>query len=1529
MNRLKTFFRVLLLIGVLGIFTPMFGAQFYLSTEKSFMETEKAEVKIESRSMKSVNVRLYKVPDPQKFIKSRKNINRVYIESENIKSNPAEILLKYGNNFKRNLLQYGSRTFKNKKARKSANKNIGNALGTKYVKRKLTVGINKNYKFIREFEKELSGDNAWTHSYIDFGKLSAGLYLTEVYNSGYIAYSLVHVSKIAMFIKKSDTRLMIQTLNKATGKAVKKNITVYNFKDGKKLKSGTTSDKGIYNFKFKKNQYSELLVFAGEGKDFTFYKVSLYPTAKIERMVYIYTDSPIYKPGQTVHIKGVIRDFKNSIYVIPNVSSAKITITGPRGNKFDVGSSKVAEYGSFVNKYEIKSDGSTGMYKIVAKIGKKTYKGEFKVRHYVKPKFKVDVKSSKKIVVGDERINFTIKAKYFTGNAVKKGKVRYSIFKTPAREDIMESKQDIFEDPAYASKVEFVDSKNAILDDNGEFSGGFSPKKYGIDRDYVFIIKAEVTDESYARGSGQVKVKVVQAEFFMQARIGKAVYTPGENVNIRVKLAYADGRPVKDKSISYKATLDDGRQSVSSGKKTTDSRGNAKISFKAKGKGFLKVAIKSKDSFGNKVVENVYTWIGKDGSTFVYSSGDITIVFDKDEYQPGDKARILIVSPVPKVNILISSERDDVYKLYFKKMSGNTMMVDLPITKKYTPNFFFTASFMFNNQIYENTVKVKVPPKDKVLNVKILTDKKSYYPRKSGKITVKVTDSKGKPVKAEVSLAVVNEALYRISADLFPDPRLFFYSYRWNSVTSMNSIALRFYGYSRVLRERYAMNYYNKKVWAFEDFMSTQNAYAGSKEAESKKRNGKGKSTKKEDGIVRKIFKDQIFWQGKLITDSKGKGTATVQFPDNLTEWRIVAIAVTKDTKVGKTYANIKTAKDFFVRFNIPKNLSYLDVGKGYATIINNTKRSRKITVSLSTKNINTDFKSKTVTVPAKSEKVVKFKLKPYKVARARITMRAKSGKLKDAIQKTIDITPVSIKQIYTDVKIIRKGTDLLVFKVPAGAIPSTIKASIGLSEMENPYGMVAEALPYVKGYPYGCVEQTTSGLLPTLVAYEVTKKLGMSLPGIFDDKDALLNKHLDRLYNYQNKQGGWGWWSGNKVDIYMTAYVMYALSFVKRIYPSKLDNNVYYRGTRALRNAVTGRNVDINTRVYGYYVLSLCGYKYKSMIQRMAKENITSPYALALLIMTAKNTGLSSLAKELSTKLEKMAVSDTLGSYWSHSGHYWYGDRVIVTSVAVRALIAGKPKSQLIDKGIIYLAMSRTGNYWRSTRQTAEAIYALSDYAMGGYMKKGSGSVSVSLNGKTAGKMSFSSKQYKNTISLNSENITAGKSHTIKFPSATGTYVASVMLEYHEKGKSIAPANNGIAVIRKYYKIENKKRKVLLGESPSVKAGDVVLVEVSTSASKPIDYAVLEDTIPAGFLPLYNVNEYNVGIKFFDRMAHHEFGKNKASFFFKYMRNGKYYYLMQATYPGIYYTTPTVAYGMYKPEDRGNSRSSLIQVKE
>jgi uncharacterized protein YfaS (alpha-2-macroglobulin family) len=149
------------------------------------------------------------------------------------------------------------------------------------------------------------------------------------------------------------------------------------------------------------------------------------------------------------------------------------------------------------------------------------------------------------------------------------------------------------------------------------------------------------------------------------------------------------------------------------------------------------------------------------------------------------------------------------------------------------------------------------------------------------------------------------------------------------------------------------------------------------------------------------------------------------------------------------------------------------------------------------------------------------------------------------------------------------KGEQTITITVPKQIDPSETRLEIAVSS--GPAGAMLDALPMLAGYPYGCTEQTMSRFYPTIIAADTLKRLGTDLEAIAKRRQegpkntrrharpgaALVSDSaelrrmaeagLERLYNFQHADGGWGWWQNDASSAYMTAYVLTGLQTTRR----------------------------------------------------------------------------------------------------------------------------------------------------------------------------------------------------------------------------------------------------------------------------------------------------------------------------------------------------------------------------------------------
>ena len=231
-------------------------------------------------------------------------------------------------------------------------------------------------------------------------------------------------------------------------------------------------------------------------------------------------------------------------------------------------------------------------------------------------------------------------------------------------------------------------------------------------------------------------------------------------------------------------------------------------------------------------------------------------------------------------------EGSDIYDHFNVHLTGVVTMVRIPIKDTYRPNFYIGVCFVRNKTFTNRHVRAKVSLDLQTLRVTLLPDKRIYKPGENATFTLKASDSYGRPARAELSVGVVDEAIYAVAEDLTPEMVGYFYYTRRNRVQTSFSFP--------------------------EIYLSDPD------------KAGAGFT-----GVVRKRFVDTAYWAPNVVTDSNGTASVTVKMPDNLTTWRTTVRAITRDTVCGETRGKVVTQKDLLVRLEMPRFL----IGSDHTTI--------------------------------------------------------------------------------------------------------------------------------------------------------------------------------------------------------------------------------------------------------------------------------------------------------------------------------------------------------------------------------------------------------------------------------------------------------------------------------------------------------------------------------------------------------------------------------------------------------------------
>jgi uncharacterized protein YfaS (alpha-2-macroglobulin family) len=401
----------------------------------------------------------------------------------------------------------------------------------------------------------------------------------------------------------------------------------------------------------------------------------------------------------------------------------------------------------------------------------------------------------------------------------------------------------------------------------------------------------------------------------------------------------------------------------------------------------------------------------------------------------------------------------------------------------------------------------------------VTTDKAVYEPGETVKAVIETKNSKGKGVSSEVSLAMVDRAVFQIQEDRNPAIGLFFYHPRPNNIITTYSTAYRFFGYSEEKRLQLALRSRPVPPLA---------------------------AMKEVSGSDRKIFKDTGYWSANLKTDAKGRLEVSIVLPHNIATWRLSAVAVTEGTQVGQTRKEFIARKDLMLNPAMPAYLVKGEKQTVAATLTNLSKEKMEgaVKIAITGGTIEGSDTHKIQIQPGRSAQV-HFTVSTGRdepANNAVITMKTEGGKLKDAVTVTVPLKTNGIESRDTAwVFAYESGVKkTLALELPSHFTPRKyyILAAPGVSDA------VKQSLAYLAGYPYGCIEQTMSRFMP-LLAVRQFGGMESALPAKLPE---MTQKGLALIRSNQLEDGSFAWFGGKQGDVMMTAYVLRGMALCEKL---------------------------------------------------------------------------------------------------------------------------------------------------------------------------------------------------------------------------------------------------------------------------------------------------------------------------------------------------------------------------------------------
>jgi uncharacterized protein YfaS (alpha-2-macroglobulin family) len=860
--------------------------------------------------------------------------------------------------------------------------------------------------------------------------------------------------------------------------------------------------------------------------------------------------------------------------------------------------------------------------------------------------------------------------------------------------------------------------------------------------------------------------------------------------------------------------------------------------------------------------------------------------------------------------------------------AGRSIVIDVPIEKKYAPNVYLDVSFVKNSDMYNQSQIIGVPARDKMLKLDIVPNKSEFKPRDVASYTVVARNDDGSPAaNTEVCLGIVDEAIYSIAPEAAANIKREFYGRRYNEVQTSLAIHYTFTGYGG---EKPADLAKNKSAYQLADFKN-DSSYA--------------------EPTIRKEFKDTAFWQPDVVTGGDGKATVSFKLPDNLTTWRATARGVTADTRVGSTVQKTIARKDVIMRLEMPRFLTEGDTVTISGVVHNFLKSDKSTKISLELNGAELlDSPDSTVTIRPNGEHRVDWRVQANTTGKLTLLAKALTDTESDAVEMTMDIVPHGLRRTTGNATTVTQNDADQTFNLDVPGVADTQARALRIEVSPSIAGALFGALDYLTSYPYGCTEQTMSSFLPNIVVAQTLKDIPTAKIRASNDLDNKVRKGLDRLYAYQHGDGGWGWWKDDKSDPFMTAYVVDGLTMASRAgYP--VDNWRHDQGRQKLSSLLSagkndnGNPIDEETRAYMIYAFTESGENDANYLDELyGKRNHLGPYGRALLALALQERK-DARAPEVAKLIEGSAQQNEFEAHWQTARVNDYGRDVYLdaeaTSLSLKALSQINPGSSLLPKAARWLVQNRrNGYYWLSTKETAFAIYGLTDYLKVSKELSPDYAFEVYLNGVKVAEQHVGATEASNgeTVTVWKKGGEIGPSNQIRIiKHGKGALYVSSALEYFTADENVAAESaGGLKITREYLRLlvsEDANGKASWKIEPlsgELRSGDMIVVRLRLTGPRA-QYVMIEDPIPAGAEQVARVSgiylNYSLG-NWSDWYSNREFRDNRSAIFMDYFDgDATLQYAMRVEVPGEFKVAPARAELMYQPTVQANTANDRLRI--
>jgi len=1316
-------------------------------------------------------------------------------------------------------------------------------------------------------------------------------------------------------------------------------------------------------------------------------------------VAFMFSDRGLYKPGETITFRGVDRSKILGMYAIYNGSYNVILEEMSYGSvKIASSSGTTTNSGSFFGNISVPDDLQPGSYRLVYKrvqgdieIDETVASIPVTIAYFERLKFQASLSSPPEDVILGDDINLTLRASYLSGGSLSGAKWEGAWYEEMSvfRPSGAETRSYVF-GPRRA-----WDSKRHVGSDEGSLSGQGAAsltRKTGGSKvtgaPYNYQAEVRVTDLSNQMITANRTVTAHPAGFYIGLNRGSGGFvragqefgcnyitvntsgnkTSGSNLflqtgegarQLKVELIREEWRRTQQRGVH--GYINDEYSLV----QITDSVQNINIQndggtikVKPSGAGYHILRVTSKDREGRTALTEMGFYVtGASGYWNMNDPTELRLVPDQDIYEPGDTAKVLLQSALPAGYYLVTVEREGIFTEEVKHFTESVSVIDIPIARNYVPVVYVSVSSFstrdgppaheYGNpdldkpKGYYGVTRLDVNSRTRAFSVAVQTDKKTYRPGEEVTITLSAS-REGKPLAdAELSLMAVDRGVLDLINYRVPDPIRHFYSDDHFSlfVNGGDSRAMLMDPVTYSIRDRMG---------------------------------GDSEDNKLEE---RKDFNPTAVFEPMLITDASGKVTHTFKLPDNLTTYRVTVFGVMGDLFALKE-SEIAAQNRLNVREVVPRRLRERDTAEAGVLITNLDNASHAVTVKLEIGSPLANDESsglskipgrafidgaeeRRVTVRSGENAVVYFDVAAAKQGNVTLNFTVNSSILNERLIREMIIEHPFVMETVTTTGAVREDS-----ASEGLVIPSYADSGVGnltLTFDATRLALLDSAVTYLFTYPYGCLEQRSSAVMPLVVFGEYIGVFNLSSE-VSNPRRAVENE-LKKWGQIQLSNGGFPYWpDGTRDNFYVSLRIAHIIAIAKEKkmnVPSSINTqalvsylNREYQSMQNWRSNNPDYYYQSYLQSYMLYVFSLLGETVDpSRLAAILRRDNIDPSVLAFAGMTYlalnRSADADTAAQRLRSLMRMTARGVDLTDPMEKNRSGYYGTMIEQMALSLQ-FFAQKSPGDDINTRLLFtlLENQRSGKgYWQSTAVTVRILSAvdaliraenLADINVRAQAMLGAAQI---LEGTFKG---LDAKPVTKTVNFSDselKNIPRDKLQQLEFTRrGTGSVYYTASLRYAVPSELQFFRDEGIGVFLSIYDV-NTGAEV---KGAALQSGKTYRARVRVSSSRDRNYLALRVPVPSGaeildtaFVTTASYEEAggaqgNNEIRNSSWLSYQAIMDNEIQYFWDRFYKGEstVSFLFRTARRGVYPTPPVQAECMYEAEIFGRSKGLIYTIE-